>query len=114
MYLITQNKMILKVREPKDSSTTNRLVYVLWWRTRTVNWPALLKVKLPKRFYGNRQKKRKVFLYRLHHSGGRPVTYANIDKGTFLLKTSRIEDVLEFVCENEYPKEIIDHFIAKI
>lgn len=108
MWAVTKNRMLLKVNEKTEC------IQILWWRKRAVNWPAVLNVKLPNKFYNNLAKRRKILLHRLVYSGNRQVKYSSIQHNEFLLKTESIADLLEFLCANSYPVEIIEHFTKKI
>jgi hypothetical protein len=109
--------MILKVSLAKRGEITKKHIYVLWWRDRTVNWPALLNIKLPKKFYTKKTakgRKRNIGYYKLVHSGGKAVELEAIAHKNFLLKTNNLEELISFLSEKQFPEEIVNFFIQKI
>lgn len=108
----------MRVSERKKGDSLKKLVYVVWWRSRTVNWPALLNVKLPTKFYSTKtskvKKNRKIFLYQLMFAGRTPVNEDDIQLKDYVLRTESVEEVLDYICANEFPQEIVDFFLAKV
>lgn len=96
--------MILKVNK------TDKIVYILWWRKRTVNWPAVLSVKMPKKFYS----KKHPIWHRLTRLGSKYVRHGGIKDHNFILETDELEVLLEFLFANDFPAEIIERFIERI
>lgn len=110
MFFITENNMIIK-QEPSNGDLA---FYSFWWRKRGVYWPALLNVRMPKKFYTGSRKKRYGWLRLVDSNAKNWLKKEDIDKIKMKFQTENVAELIAYICKNEFPEEVTKFLLKMV